>query len=436
MAIKRRYVFWLVVAVVVALAAWAFTRPTIVEVEAADVVRAPLRVTIDEEGETRLRRRFVISAPVSGRVLRIESRPGDSVKAGQIVAVIEPAAPVPLDARTRAGAEARVQTAEAAIERVRAERQKLTVDRQQAEIDAARAKQLYDAGYGSREIWEQATADIRAQMSAITEPIRKAAAQDYFEKYPPEIQAMIWEQAAARLQSLTEAIRATEAAGRAAEFEAAAAKSVLISGAEQSSGRAVSVPAPTSGLILKRMQESEAVVTPGAPLLEIGNLDDLEIVTDLLSTDAVKVKPGAKVEIDRWGGQGTLAAVVQRVEPSGFMKISALGVEEQRVNVIVDFVDPREKRASLGDGYRVEVRIVTWEKPDALTVPTSSLFRTDGQWSVFLIDGETVKRQPVKIGERNERAAEVLEGLSPGQQVVAYPGESLAEGVLIQVREK
>ena len=397
MAIKRRYVFWLVIAVVVALAAWAFTRPTIVEVEAADVVRAPLRVTIDEEGETRLRRRFVISAPVSGRVLRIESRPGDSVKAGQIVAVIEPAAPVPLDARTRAGAEARVQTAEAAIERVRAERQKLTVDRQQAEIDAARAKQLYDAGYGSREIWEQA---------------------------------------AARVQSLTEAIRATEAAGRAAEFEAAAAKSVLISGAEQSSGRAVSVPAPTSGLILKRMQESEAVVTPGAPLLEIGNLDDLEIVTDLLSTDAVKVKPGAKVEIDRWGGQGTLAAVVQRVEPAGFMKISALGVEEQRVNVIVDFVDPREKRASLGDGYRVEVRIVTWEKPDALTVPTSSLFRTDGQWSVFLIDGETVKRQPVKIGERNERAAEVLEGLSPGQQVVAYPGESLAEGVLIQVREK
>ena len=397
MAIKRRYVFWLVVAVVVALAAWAFTRPTIVEVEAADVVRAPLRVTIDEEGETRLRRRFVISAPVSGRVLRIESRPGDSVKAGQIVAVIEPAAPVPLDARTRAGAEARVQTAEAAIERVRAERQKLTVDRQQAEIDAARAKQLYDAGYGSREIWEQA---------------------------------------AARVQSLTEAIRATEAAGRAAEFEAAAAKSVLISGAEQSSGRAVSVPAPTSGLILKRMQESEAVVTPGAPLLEIGNLDDLEIVTDLLSTDAVKVKPGAKVEIDRWGGQGTLAAVVQRVEPAGFMKISALGVEEQRVNVIIDFVDPREKRASLGDGYRVEVRIVTWEKPDALTVPTSSLFRTDGQWSVFLIDGETVKRQPVKIGERNERAAEVLEGLSPGQQVVAYPGESLAEGVLIQVREK
>ena len=397
MAIKRRYVFWLVVAVVVALAAWAFTRPTIVEVEAAEVVRAPLRVTIDEEGETRLRRRFVISAPVSGRVLRIESRPGDSVKAGQIVAVIEPAAPVPLDARTRAGAEARVQTAEAAIERVRAERQKLTVDRQQAEIDAARAKQLYDAGYGSREIWEQA---------------------------------------AARVQSLTEAIRATEAAGRAAEFEAAAAKSVLISGAEQSSGRAVSVPAPTSGLILKRMQESEAVVTPGAPLLEIGNLDDLEIVTDLLSTDAVKVKPGAKVEIDRWGGQGTLAAVVQRVEPAGFMKISALGVEEQRVNVIIDFVDPREKRASLGDGYRVEVRIVTWEKPDALTVPTSSLFRTDGQWSVFLIDGETVKRQPVKIGERNERAAEVLEGLSPGQQVVAYPGESLAEGVLIQVREK
>ena len=173
------------------------------------------------------------------------------------------------------------------------------------------------------------------------------------------------------------------------------------------------------------MQESEAVVPVGAPLMEIGNLDDLEIVTDLLSTDAVKVKPGAPVMIDRWGGDGTLAGRVQRVEPAGFMKISALGVEEQRVNVVIDFVDPRERRASLGDAFRVEVRIVVWEKPDVLTVPTSSLFRTDGDWSVFVAQGDVVHRRTVKIGERNEQAAEVLEGLSAGDRVVAYPGETL-----------
>jgi HlyD family secretion protein len=196
----------------------------------------------------------------------------------------------------------------------------------------------------------------------------------------------------------------------------------------------VRVTAPIAGLILRRAQESEAVVAAGAPLVDIGTLEDLEIVSDLLSTDAVKVKPGASVLIDRWGGEGQLAGRVQRVEPAGFLKVSALGVEEQRVNVIIDFVDPRERRASLGDGFRVEVRIVVWEQKDALVAPTSSLFRADGEWAVFVLDGDRIRRRIVKIGQRNEQSAEVLEGLTAGDRVVAYPGESLTDGAKVRPR--
>ena len=231
-----------------------------------------------------------------------------------------------------------MRAADAAVSRANSDRQRLAVELKQAEADAARAKALLDAGYGSSDVFEQA---------------------------------------GARAGSLREAVAAADAAIRAAEFEAAAAKAALISRGEAAGGRAVTVTAPIAGQLLKRMQESESVVPAGAPLVEIGTLDDLEIVTDYLSTDAVKIKPGAQVIIDRWGGEGTLAGRVQRVEPAGFLKISALGVEEQRVNVIVDFVDPREKRAALGDGFRVEVRVVDLGKrrrphrPDRQPVPAA-----------------------------------------------------------------
>jgi HlyD family secretion protein len=393
--LKRKYVIWSIVLAVAAFAVYAALAPKTVAVETVAVARAPMRVTVDEEGETRLRRRFVVSAPVSGRVLRIESRPGDAVSAGQTVAVIQPAAPTPLDARTQSAAQAQVSAATAVVTRAQAERQRLTVEVKQADADAARARTLFESGAGSREMAEQA---------------------------------------AARAAGLREAITASESAVRAAEFEAAAAKAALISRGDAASGRAVTVTAPIAGQILRRMQESEAVVPAGAPLIEIGSLDDLEIIADFLSADAVRIKPGAAVVIDRWGGEGTLAGRVQRVEPSGFMKISALGVEEQRVNVVIDFADPRERRASLGDGFRVEVRVVVWENPSALTVATSSLFRTEGEWSVFVVEGDLLRRRTVRIGQRNEQAAEVLDGLKDGDRVVAYPGESLVDGTRVRTQ--
>lgn len=393
----RRYLIWGVVVVLAGLIVWTAVKPTIVEVDLANIVRGPLRVTVDDEGETRLKRRFVVSAPVSGRVLRIESRPGDSVTSGQTLAVIEPAAPAPLDVRTRTAAEAREKAAASARERAQADVQRITVELTQAESDAARARSLLDTGSGTREAVEQADA---------------------------------------RVSATREAIKSAQAAVRAAEFEQAEAQAALLSGTEAAGGRAVTVRAPIAGLVLRRMQESEAVVPVGAALLEIGNLDDLEIVTDLLSTDAVRVKPGAAVLIERWGGEGTLNGRVQRVEPGGFMKISALGVEEQRVNVVIDFVDPRERRQSLGDAFRVEVRIVVWEKPDVLLVPTSSLFRTEGEWSAFVAQGDVVHKRLVKIGERNEQFAEVLDGLSAADNVVTYPGETLKDGSRIAHRQK
>jgi HlyD family secretion protein len=393
--VKRKHWLWILVVVVGAALVWLALAPKVVDVEAVAAVRAPLRVTVDEEGETRLRRRFVVSAPVPGKVLRIETRPGDAVTKGQTLAVIQPAALMPLDARTQMTGEARVRAADAAVSRANSDRQRLAVELKQAEADASRAKALLDAGYGSRDVYEQATA---------------------------------------RVGSLREAVAAADSAIRAAGFEAAAAKATLISRGEAAGGRAVTVTAPIAGRLLRRMQESEAVVPAGAPLVEIGTLDDLEIVTDYLSTDAVKIKPGAPVIIDRWGGEGTLAGRVQRVEPAGFLKISALGVEEQRVNVIVDFVDPREKRAALGDGFRVEVRVVIWEGADAITVPTASLFRRQGEWSVFVINGDVLKLRTVKVGQRNEQAAQILEGLSPGERVVAYPGESLSDGTKVRTR--
>jgi HlyD family secretion protein len=230
-----------------------------------------------------------------------------------------------------------------------------------------------------------------------------------------------------------EGMRAAQFAVRAAEFDVEQARAGLLQGrGGGGGGRPVVVPAPISGVVLKRLQESESVVAAGTPLVEIGDLRDLEIVSDLLSTDAVRVKAGARVLVDRWGGDQPLEGRVRRVEPSGFTKISALGVEEQRVNVIVDFADPPEKRPSLGDGYRVEVRIVTAERTDVLKVPTSAIFRRGDQWAAFVVAGDVASMRPIAIGLRSETEVEVSSGLSAGDRVILYPPEGLAEGALVR----
>ena len=392
-----RYWRWLLVVLavggVVAIALW----PAPVPVDVMPSTRGPLAVTVDDEGETRVRHRYVVSAPLTGRVLRSELEAGDPVVRGTtVVARVRAEAPALMDARSRAEADAAVAVARAALGR--------------AEADLRRATSAVGL----------ARADLRRQRDLAAAQLTTQQAVDAAETHA---------------QGAEEAVRAAEfaVAGARSQFDQATAR--LMAPTLEASGRVLTVTAPADGVVLKRLRESESVVAAGEPLLEIGNpAADLEIVSDLLSTDAVRVKPGAKVKVEQWGGDRVLTATVRRVEPSGFTKISALGVEEQRVNVVMDFEDPAEAWNALGDGYRVEVRIVIWEAADVVKVPTSALVRQGDEWAVFVADGDRIRRVPVAVGQRNSEEAEVVSGIEAGRQVVVHASDRVIDGALIEVR--
>jgi HlyD family secretion protein len=393
-----RYRRWLIVLLIVGGIAGMALWPTPVPVDVAASSRGPLTVTVDEEGETRVRYRYVVSAPVSGRVLRIELEPGDPVARGKtVVAQLRAEAPALLDARTRAESEAAVAVARAALGRAEAEQRRAVAAAELARVELKRQRELAAAELTTRQAVDAAESNARTA----DEGVRAA-------DYAVATARSQIEQAQARLQPAT----------------------------LEASGRVLTLTAPVDGVVLKRLRESESVVPAGEPLVEIGNpASDLEIVSDLLSTDAVKVRPGASVRIEQWGGDQVLAAKVRRVEPSGFTKISALGVEEQRVNVVMDFEDPATAWKALGDGYRVEIRIVIWEAAAVVKAPTSALVRQgDGGWSVFVVDADRVRRVPVDVGQRNAEEAEIRSGLEAGRQVVVHPGDQVIDGALVEVR--
>jgi HlyD family secretion protein len=372
-------------------------RPAPLPVDVGTVFRGPLRVTVDEEGQTRIRHRYVIGAPAEGRLLRSELEEGDPVDAQQVVARLRPA---PLDPRSRAAAEARLEAARARLRGAGAEVAKARAALSQAQRDLARARRLQEAGTlapGERE---------RKELEAV---------------------------------SREEDVEAARQAADAAEHELEAARATLLSpGLEVDSPvtsdsacagtPCLAVRAPVSGRVLRIFEKSERTVAPGTPLLEIGDPADLEIVADLLSTDAVKVRTGAPVLVEDWGGGSTIEAHVRLVEPSGFTKLSVLGVEEQRVKMVADFDAPS---AGLGDGYRVEVRVVVWDGADVLKVPTSALFRRGSDWSVFLVRRGRAQRQTVSIGQRGATEAEVLSGLTPGDVVILHPSDRVDDGVRV-----
>jgi HlyD family secretion protein len=380
-----------IVGLLLAIALWPETIP----VDVATVTRGPLVVTIDEEGRTRVRQRYVVSSPVAGRVLRIDLEPGDQVKAGDVVARVQPEAPPLLDARTRAEAQAAVDSARAALGRAEAEAQRARAVLAQAQRELKRAQDMEKAGV------------IAAQ----------------------ELEVL-----AADAEAAEEAVNAAAYVVQAARSDVQRAEARLRPSTPEPSGRVVNVTAPADGVILRRIRESESVVPPGDPLVELGNPQDMEIVADLLSTDAVRVREGARVLIEQWGGSHPLDARVRLVEPSGFTKISALGVEEQRVNVVMDFVDNSDSGRSLGDGYRVEVRIVVWEEDQALIVPTSALFRQGEQWAVYVAQDGRVRLRDVEIGQQTGQEAQVLSGLDEGIPVVIHPPDTLADGARVEIR--
>ena len=388
---KRLIAAVLVVAAILAAALW----PESMEVTVVRAERGPMQVTVDEDGETRVRDRFLVTAPVSGRVHRIEIEPGDPVMRGKtVLARITPAESPLLDSRTRGELDAAVEAATASIGQARAERQRAATTVERARSTLRRQQELMKAGAISSD-------DLEAAGTA--------------------------------LATAEEAQRAAEFTERRAEYELQLARARLA--APTASGRSVDVLSPIDGTVLKRLRESEGVVPVGEPLLEVGEPGRIEIVADLLSTDAVRVMPGAEVLIEQWGGGNTLHGRVRRVEPSGFMKVSALGVEEQRVNVVVDFTNPSEA-ARLGDGYRVEVRVVLWKDDDVIKVPVGGLFRQGDNWAVFVVEEGRVRRQTVQLGQRNDNEGQIASGLEAGATIVLHPPDTLTDGMRVTVREE
>jgi HlyD family secretion protein len=361
-------------------------RPVPVDVESGRVTRGPLETTIDAEGTTRVVDRFTIATPVSGRLERITLRAGDAVGPGFVVARLTP---MPLDAQASAQARARLAAAQAEAQAADAQRAQAADALAQEERSAARARSLAEVGGISRAERERAE-------------LQRAAAEH--------------------------ALRASEARVRRAlaEVEDASAALMQLRGGTEG---VIAIRSAARGVVLRVHEPSERVAQAGAPLLEIGDLARLEVVVDVLSEDAVRIREGALMRLLAWGGPGELEARVRRVEPAGFTKVSALGVEEQRVNVIGELVGPPP---GLGDGYRVDARIVTWQSPDALRVPSAALFRKDDGWSVYVIDGGRARVRSIRIGQRGAAEAEVLAGVEPGDRVILFPSDEIEDGVRVR----
>ncbi len=367
-------------------------------VDLGTVVRGPLAVAVEEDGKTRIRERYTVSAPLTGRLLRVTLQAGDSVRAGTTtLATIEPVDPTLLNARERAVAEARAAAAEVQLSRAGPELERATAALAHAERELER-------------------------VLALPEPQRTSRQLD-----------------AARLdcQLRGEELRSARFAAEIAAFERDVAEAALLHSLPESDGEPgvrLRIRSPIDGLVLRRYQESAAVIQAGTPLLEVGDPADLEVEVDVLSRDAVRIEPGARVAIVHWGGGEALQGRVRRVEPAAFTKVSALGVEEQRVNVLVDLLDAPDRRATLGDAFRVEAQIVIWAAEDVLKVPIGAAFRVGEQWAVFVVENGVAALRTVELGHSNGHEAEVLAGLEEGEQVVLHPADALEDGTYVERR--
>lgn len=377
-------------------------RPRAVEVDVARVERKPLVVTLDDQGRTRVRQRFVVAAPVAARLLRVELEPGDAVhRGGTLLARLLPTDPAPLDQRTRAESLQALEAARAALGRAHAEVRRAEAATTLANAQLARIRELAGGGLSPTQDLDTAQANAHA-----AEAVRRGA------------------------------LYAADAAGHDLAMVRA-----RLAAPDIRPGEALEIRSPIDGVVLRRLRESEATVPAGEALLELGDPTNLEIVADYLSSDAVRIAAGNAVLIEEWGDDTPLRGVVRRVEPSGFTKISALGIEEQRVNVLIDLEEEdapgasaRSLRRSLGDAYRVVARVVIHRQDAALTVPVSALVRRRDGFSVFVVENDRAHLRPVEIGPRNERDAELVSGLAEGAAVVLHPPDVLLDGGRVRSR--
>ena len=405
---RQRATWGLLFALIVVGLVW-FAWPSPIPVDLATVSKGPMEVTVDDEGKTNVRHIYTVSAPIAGKVLRI-SRPlsdhstsihvGDQVKAAEtVVAVMQPTAPSFLDVRSREELQAMLTAADAAVALSEAEVRRIEAALEFSRSELRRSEALARTNSIPERSLEKARLDVATNEAAL---------------------------ASAKAQH---DVRRSERASVAARLINPSTATP-----ETTSDCCIQIRAPVTGVVLKIIQDSEAVVQAGAPLVDIGDPLDLEVVADLLSTDAVQIKVGAPVRMDGWGGSSIGGRVV-RVDPAGFLKVSALGIEEQRVRTTIDFSGPPEEWSRLGHDYRVIVHVTVWGSEDVLSVPVAALFRQGEQWAVYSVSNGRAQVTQITIGHRNNRIAEVLSGLSAGDRVVLHPSDRISRGVAVTQRE-
>ncbi|MBP1695652.1 MAG: rane fusion protein [Deltaproteobacteria bacterium] len=394
----RRWIIVIIITVGVISAIVYGFMPKPVSVDLVKVSRGPLKVTVEEEGRTRVKDRFVVSAPVAGFMRRIQFDVGDRVQKGQSLVELEPLKSNLLDPRSHAAAQAAVSSAEASLKVEEERARAAAADAEYARTNLERIRKLYEGGYVAKDALEQAETGAK--------------------------------RAGANLLS-------AEAAVKVARFELERAQTVLRHSAAENTeiqGKIVTIQSPVNGSVLKIYRESEGVVQSGEPVIDIGDPEKLEVKVEVLSADAVKIKPGASVLFERWGGNSTLPGRVRVVEPAGFTKISSLGVEEQRVLVIVDLTSSDKGAQSLGDGYRLEASFIIWEGKDILQAPASGLFRNQEGWAIFVVKNNRALKREVRVGQRTGLVAEVLSGLTEGEEVISHPDNSIEDRTRVRPR--
>jgi HlyD family secretion protein len=390
------------------LAWYAWPQPVLVDLAA--VARGPMEVTVDDDGKTEVRHVYTLSAPIAGKVLRISNPPGyegasrhvgDQVAANEtVVAIMQPVTPSFVDVRSREQIQAMVAAADASVKQAQSEVQRLEAAVQFYRGELARAQALARTQSTTPQALDKAKFDVDTNEAALASA---------------KAQVEVWQKVSASLAAqLIEPGSVAEPTGSTCCIE---------------------IRAPVTGRVLKIIQDSEAVVQPGTPLIQIGDPLDLDIIADLLSSDAVQISAGAPVRIDGWGGP-PIKGRVTRVDPAGFLKVSALGIEEQRVRVTIDFVDPPETWSRLGHDYRVVVHVTTWSAEDALTVPVAALFRTGDIWAVFVVRDGRARAASIQIGHRNSRTAEIVSGLVAGDVVVLHPSDRVGDGARVAERDQ
>ncbi len=394
---QKRIILYVIAAVIILVIGYGFMSKPIV-VETAEAQRGYMSVAIEEEGKTRVINRFIVSAPVAGFAVRIGFDVGDSLNKGDKITELEPLRSHVLDPRSRAEAKARVAASEASLLAAKENARAAKASADYAKKEVERVRQLFKDSFVTREKLDMAEADMHRTDAAL-----------HSSEFAIEV-----------------ARHEKEAALTALKYSAAHETEHVT--------EKVLIRAPVSGRILKILHESEGVVREGEALIEIGDPRALEVQVDVLSADAVQLKPGTPVLFDRWGGNTSLQGRVRSIEPAGFTKISALGVEEQRVLVISDIVSPPEEWTQLGDGYRVEASFILWEDDDVLQIPSSALFRTGKSWAVFVIKNKKAQLRTVQTGYRNGLSTNIVSGLSEGEIVISHPDNSIKDGSNVRPR--